>query len=176
MERPEHQTPIYKKVKEIELLVDSIIEFVRDSDLPLADDFDRESLKSVLIDMEENAHEIPMLVSEASLPEMPYDFRMENAVFVKSAAFELIESALHIENLGFKDIDYLDLLYDEIEVLRLLFIDWIKTFELWKYDCDDWGLFEPDGIELIQEEPLEGRNFGIFDDDDDEDDDDDDLD
>ncbi|MEZ4802326.1 MAG: hypothetical protein R2797_06100 [Gelidibacter sp.] len=174
MERPEYRTPIYKKAKEILKLVQSIIAFVKDSDLPLADDFDLELMNEKLSEMEENAQEIPMLITEASLPNMPYDFRMENAVFIKSAAHELIETAFYIEEKGFKDIDYLDLLYDEIEALRLIFIQWIKTFELWKYDSEDWGLFEPEGIRRIPES-MDGDSHDsdddLFYDDDDEDDD-----
>lgn len=148
--RPEHQTAIYKKAKEIEKLVEMIIELIEDSELPLAEDFDKELIRDKLLEMEENAFEIPILISEASVPNLPYDFKMENAVFVKSAALDLMGDVLYIEEMGLKDIDYLDLLHDEIEALRLLFIEWIKTFDLWKYDSDDWGLFSPEGIKIIE--------------------------
>lgn len=169
MERPELQIPIYKKAKEIQTLVKSLIELVRDSELPNADDLDLELIKDKLSEMEENAFEIPTLISEAAVSTMPYDFRMENAVFIKSSALELLEDALYIEEMGLKDIDYLDLLYDEVEALRLLFIEWIKTFELWKYEGEDWGLFSPEGIELIQ---VVEEDDDDFDEDDDFDDDD----
>lgn len=170
MERPEHQTPIYKKAKDIQRLVESLIELVKESELPNADDFDFELVKDKLSEMKENAFEIPLLISEASLSTMPFDFRMENAVFVKSAALELIGDAMYIEDMGLKDIDYLDLLYDEVEALRLLFVEWIKTFDLWKYDDEDWGLFAPDGIKLIESTEDEDEGFGTFEDTDEEDD------
>ena len=176
MERPEYQTPIYKKAKEIQTLVTSLIELVRHSDLPNADDLDMELISDKLSEMDENAFEIPTLISEASVSTMPYDFRMENAVFVKSAALELLEDAMYIEEMGLKDIDYLDLLYDEIEALRLLFIDWIKTFDLWKYEGEDWGLFAPEGIKLIESMDDDDDDFGAFEADDSDDSDDDDSD
>ncbi len=168
MERPEHQTPIYKKAQDIEKLVLSIIDFVKDSDLPHEDDFDLEIMNGRLSEMKENAYEITVLISEASLPSMPYDFRMENAVFIKSAAHEIIEVALYIEDKGLKEVDYLDLLYDEIEALRILFREWINTFELWKYDCEDWGLFHRDDIKLIKNAEEDDENE--FDNDEDTDD------
>jgi hypothetical protein len=171
MEQPEHQTPIYKKALDIQKLVESLIELVRASDLPNADDLDIELINDKLSEMEENAFELPTLISEASLSTMPYDFRMENAVYIKNAASELLEDALYIEEMGLKDIDYLDLLYDEIEALRLLFIEWIETFELWKYDCEDWGLFTPDGIKLVLLKEENEEDFDPFEDDDEEDDD-----
>jgi hypothetical protein len=172
MERPEHQTAIYKKAKDIQTLVESLIELVRESDFPKADDFDLDLIREKLTEMEENAQEIPILISEASLSTMPYDFRMENAVFVKSAALELIEDVLYIEEMGLKDIDYLDLLYDEVEALRVLFIEWIKTFDLWKYEGEDWGLFAPEGIKLIELIEEDEDDFGMFDDEEDVEEDD----
>lgn len=171
MERPEHQTEIYKKAIDIQNLVKLLTDFIRESDFPKADDFNLELITEKLSEMEENAQEIPILISDASMPDRPYDFRMENAVFVKSAALELIEYLLCIEELGLKDIDYFEILYDEIEALRVLFIDWIKSFELWKYGGEDWGLFSPEGIELV--DFLEDGDDD-FDDEDDEDDEDDD--
>ena len=173
MERPEEQTPIYLKAKEIETIVKSLIELVRESDLPYADDLDNEIIKDKLLEMEENAFEIPVLIAEASLSTMPYDFRMENAVFVKSAALELLSDVLYFEELGLKDIDYLDLLHEAVEALRKLFMDWIKTFDLWKYESEDWGLFSPEGIKLIPMVDEDEDDFGIFEDDDDDDDDED---
>ncbi len=174
MDRPEEQTPIYKKAKEIETIAKSLIELVRESELPYADDLDHEIIKDKLLEMEENALEIPALIAEASVSTMPYDFRMENAVFVKSAALELLSDVLYFEEMGLKDIDYLDLLHEEVEALRVLFIEWIKTFDLWKYEGEDWGLFSPEGIKFVPmiDEDDDDDSFMDFDDDEDDDEDD----
>ncbi len=147
--RPEEQTPIYLKAKEIQQLVVSLITLIKESELPYADDIDLELIQDKLSEMEINAAEIPSLIASASHPHSPYDYNMENAVYIKKAAFDLLGDAVYVEDLGLKDIDYLDLLHDEIEAFRLLFIQWIKTFELWKYDGDDWGIFNPEGIKLV---------------------------
>ena len=147
--RPEEQTPIYKKAKEIQQLVESLITLIKESELPYADELDLELIHDKLKEMEINAAEIPLLIASASQAHSPYDYNMENAVFIKKAAYDLLGDAVYIEDLGLKDIDYLELLHDEIEAFRLLFIEWLKTFELWKYAGDDWGLFNPEGIKLV---------------------------
>ena len=171
--RPEEQTPIYKKAKEIQQLVESLATLVKESELPYADEFDLDLVYDKLSEMQSNTAEIKSLIV-SSTPDSPYDYNMENAVFIKKAAHELIEGAVYIEDMGLKDIDYLDLLYDEIDALRVLFKDWIKTFELWKYGGEDWGLFSPEGIRLVY--PLEEDDDEDYDEDEEEDDLDDDQD
>lgn len=175
--RPWEDIPIYKKAKEIQKLVDSLIALVKESELPHADEMDLDLLNDKFIEMSTNTIEIISLISAASQSHTPYDYAMENAVFIKKAAQEIQADAIYIEDMGLNDIDYLDLLHDEIDAFRLLFVEWIKTFELWKYGGDDWGLFSPEGIEIIdmipEEEDEEDRLFDgeDFDDDDDTDDD-----
>ena len=119
MERPEQQTPIYKKAIEIQKLVDSLVTLVKESDLPYADEVDLELIKDKLTEMQINAIEIPSLITSASAPHSPYDYNMENAVLIKKAAYELLGDAVYIEDMGLKEIDYLDLLHGEIEEFRL---------------------------------------------------------
>lgn len=170
--RPEEQTPIYKKAKEIQRLVESLITLIKESELPYADEVDLELIREKLTEMELNAGEIPILIASASHPHSPYDYNMENAVYIKKAAYELLGDAVYIEDLGLKDIDYLELLHDEIEAFRLLFIEWVKSFELWKYAGDDWGLFNPEGIKLVYLD--EDEDEDEFDDDEEDDEFDDD--
>ncbi|MCB0447095.1 MAG: hypothetical protein KDD03_06215, partial [Gelidibacter sp.] len=156
------------KAKEIEKVVASLIEFIRDSELPHADDVDLELMEGKFVEMMTNAKEITSYIVSASRPNTPYDYAMENAVFIKTAAFELLGDSAYIEELGFKDIDYLDLLYDEIEALRVLFVDWIETFPRWRYGSDnEWNLFNPEGIDII----YLNQNDNIDEDDEYEDDD-----
>jgi hypothetical protein len=39
------------------------------------------------------------------------------------------------------DFDYLDLLRNEIEEFRLIFIDWVQSFDKTNDIPDNWGLF-----------------------------------
>lgn len=164
---PWEDLPIYKKAQEIQQLVDSLVTLVEESELPHADEVDLDLIHDKLVEMQINASEIPSLISSASLPHSPYDYNMESAVFIKKAAQDLQGDAIYIEDMGLKDIDYLDLLHDEIEALRLLFIEWIKTFELWRYDQNDWGIFNPEGIKIVYLKEEEDDDF--FDEDDDDD-------
>lgn len=179
--RPEEHLPIYKKAREIQQLVESLVTLVKESELPYADEVDLELIHDKLTEMQINAAEIPSLISSASLPDSPYDYNMENAVFIKKAAQDLQGDTIYIEDMGLKDIDYLDLLHDEVDAFRLLFIEWIKTFELWKYGSEsDWGLFNPEGIEIItmhleEDEEEDTDDFLDLDDDVDDDDDEDDF-
>lgn len=43
--------------------------------------------------------------------------------------------------------DYAQLLRLAIEEFRLLFVAWVKGFDVRDYIVDDWGLFNPPGIE-----------------------------
>lgn len=176
MERPIEQLPIYKKSKEIERLVDNLIEFVKDSELPNADDFDLELLTIKFDEMKSNTSEISDLIVGASEQERPYDYCMENAVFIKKAALELIEAVIYIEDMGLKDIDYLDLLYDEIDAFRLLFKEWIQTFDQWLYGGENWGLFLYPGIQIVEplldDDDFDDEDDEYYEEDDDDDDDD----
>jgi len=160
--RPEEQTPIYHKAQEIQQIVFSLVELIKESDLPQAREIELELLEDDLFNMRTCTATILSGVKNGSTSAFPYDLRMEAAVSVWRAARDLRDYAYNMEDMGLKDIDYLDILHEEIEELRLLFKEWLKTFELWKYKEDDWGLFSPEGIEL------RGSEFSDDDDDDDD--------
>lgn len=39
---------------------------------------------------------------------------------------------------------------------RILFVDWVKTFDPWDSITDPWGLFNPPGFNTSDNEPLLG--------------------
>ena len=168
MERPEEQTPIIKKSKEIQQLIMSLVTLIEGSDLPDAREVDLDLLEDDLFNMKALTAEILSNVMIGSSSNYPYDMRMESAVLIKKACLTLLTYAYSIEDMGLKDIDYLDLIYEEIEAFRMLFVEWIKTFELWKYDEDDWGLFHPEGIEIVPSDFDDDDDDDEFDDDDDD--------
>lgn len=75
-----------------------------------------------------------------------YDIRMENAAIIRKAARDLMLSNHSLEMLGFKYVDYFDIVRDLIEEYRLLFIRWVESFDQWNYITDRWGLFNPPGV------------------------------
>ncbi|MEZ4792804.1 MAG: hypothetical protein R2783_04885 [Gelidibacter sp.] len=163
---PEEQTPIYLKAKEIQQLVFSLVALIEESELPDAQEIELDLLEGDLFAMKSFTSEILSGISIGSCSIFPYDMKMESAVIVRKATKSLLSFAYGIEDMGLKDIDYLDLLYEEIEAFRELFVEWVKTFDLWKYDDDNWGLFNPEGIELRKSE-FDEEDDGEEDDEDD---------
>jgi len=70
-----------------------------------------------------------------------------------------------------------------VDELRILFAEWVKTFDPWDYIIDRWGLFNPPGINYDDHDPdddipFDPNNFpeDFFDDDYEEDSFDEDMD
>jgi hypothetical protein len=103
--------------------------------------------------MLENAMLIPVKIAGAEGGDL-YDLRMENAAIIRKAARELYVQAgsLRYEE-GIKDMDYISLLRSTIEEFRLLFIDWVASFDVWNYIKDSWGLFNPPGVNAHDKDP-----------------------
>ena len=75
-----------------------------------------------------------------------YSIRMQNAAIIRSHAMHLysqIGSLRYHEN--FKDVDYVSLLREELDEFRLLFIEWVESFDTNNHIWDEWGLFNPAG-------------------------------
>jgi len=68
-----------------------------------------------------------------------YSLRMECAVLVKLAARELMVQTNYLKNDNLCPPEYIKLLRDEIENLRLLFIEWVDSFDKNDDIQDDWG-------------------------------------
>ncbi|HAH54992.1 MAG TPA: hypothetical protein DCM02_06830 [Flavobacterium sp.] len=124
--------------------------------------------------MMEDAMIIPAKIAGAQAVDL-YDLKMENATIIRKAARDLY---VHAGSLRFdKDIqdkDYIYLLRNEIDEFRLLFIDWVASFDVWSYIKDDWGLFNPPGVSAHDKDPDEDIPFNPddflnFDDDEDDD-------
>lgn len=89
---------------------------------------------------------IPAKIASASAYDILYDIKMQNAAIIRKAAIELITDVRGIQMCGFKDIEYLDLLRNDIELFRILFTEWVKTFDCRNYITNRWGLFNPPGV------------------------------
>ena len=162
--QPWEQMPLYKKAMEIQKLVDSIVDIVHESEMEFETEAEGQMIDTSLSYLIDNSMMIPSKIAGASGEDTPYDIKMENAALIRKGARELLTDARAIEDFGFKDIDYLDVLRVEIEELRILFAEWVKTFDPWNYILDDWGLFNPPGV------AYDDGDDDYFDDDDDDDD------
>ncbi|MFN8430337.1 MAG: hypothetical protein U0V04_10180 [Spirosomataceae bacterium] len=122
--------PIVKKAKEIFRTVHSLISTI---------DYEKDTMAYRDILFEDIAI-INAKISGAEAVDL-YSLKMENAVLIKIHACSIISttSGMKMMNLGHED--YLNVLRDEMEEFRKLFVDWIATFDKTNDIPDDWGLF-----------------------------------
>jgi len=145
--------PIFKKAMAIQKLVNYIAESVEKTDIAFEHDIEVEMLKSNLNDMRKNAMRIPAKIAGASGSNTLYAIKMENASIIRTCARALITDARGIEMHGFKDTEYLDVLRKEIDAFRIIFAEWVKTFDCWNYSIDRWGVFNPPGVNYDDKDP-----------------------
>ena len=122
--------PIYQKSEEIVDLTRAIVETA---------DKDRDEFELVNL-MLGNAYMISAKIVAAEGGDL-YRLRMESATQVKIAACDLLTQTAfcHAHNLIAEA--YLQLLRDEIEAFRKLFVDWVGSFDRANDIDDGWGLF-----------------------------------
>ena len=140
-----HQFPLYQKAEQIYKITQGLIETV-----PADNEFLQETTVRFMM---ENAMIIPAEIAGAQAVDS-YDLKMENATIIRKAAREL---SVYAGSLRFEkeivDQDYILLLRKEIDEFRLLFIDWVAGFDVWNYIKDDWGLFNPPGVNAHDKDP-----------------------
>ncbi len=78
---------------------------------------------------------------------------------LRKSARELLKKAHGIDISGYKDLEYLDLLRNEIDESRILFAEWVKTFDCWNYMIDRWDLLNPPGINYVDHDPNDDNPF-----------------
>lgn len=151
--------PLYRKGKEIFDLVHKISELIPEDDEPL------QSIKGNMIT---DAAQLTVKVAGACGGDL-YDIRMEAAAIIRKAARDLMVTNHSLEMFGFKEVEYFQVVRDQIEEYRLLFIDWVASFDQWNYINDRWGLFNPPGVSPFDKDPDDDLPFdGGFDENDDD--------
>ena len=151
--------PLFRKAMEIQKLVNHIALAIDNSEIVLNNKPETEIMKHHVQYLRENAAIIPAKIAGASGSDMLYDIKMENAAIIRKAARELLTDARGLEIYGFKDVEYLDLLREEVDNFRVLFAEWVKTFDCWNYNIDRWGLFNPPGINYDDKNPDDDLPF-----------------
>lgn len=129
--------PLYQKALEILRLTEALVTTIPDDDVFL------EATKGLMM---ENAYTIPAKIAGAEGIGL-YDLKMEHAALIRRAGRELFVQAGSLKLFDDAEGDYAQLLRLAIEDFRLLFVAWVKGFDVWDYIVDDWGLFNPPGIE-----------------------------
>ena len=135
--------PIYQKGKEIFDTVKQICDLIPE---------DNEELAFTQSIMLEDAMMLTVKVAGATGAGL-YDIKMENAAIIRKAARDLMVQNHTLEMFGFKEVHYFQVVRDLIEEYRLLFIDWVASFNPWDYAIDRWGLFNPPGVGPFDKDP-----------------------
>jgi hypothetical protein len=122
--------PIVKKAKLIYDITSEIVDTI---------DPEEDSLRHREI-MLEDAMIINAKIAGAEGADL-YTLRMENAVIIKIHARSLMTQCTALKYENGSNPEYLDLLYKELEEFRIIFVDWINSFDITNDIPDNWGLF-----------------------------------
>ncbi|MFK7831771.1 MAG: hypothetical protein AB8B52_00710 [Winogradskyella sp.] len=147
------KSPLFKKAQDIYKLVTHLVQVVENTDIKFENDIESELLQHNLDYLRKNAMIIPAKITRATNKDTPYDLKMESATLIRKAAKELITDVRGLEMYGYKDEEYLNLLRQDVEAFRILFAEWVNTFDPWNYTIDRWGLFNPPGVNYDDHDP-----------------------
>ncbi|MBL7857727.1 MAG: hypothetical protein JNM57_08560 [Cyclobacteriaceae bacterium] len=127
--------PIYQKADEILELTQRIVDTL-EKDNPHAEIHSSMMLEDAMI--------IPAKIAGAEAMD-DYILKMENATLIKIHARSLLTQTASLKYLELVEMQYLQLLRDELDAFRFLFKEWVKSFETGTTkEGDGWGLFVPD--------------------------------
>jgi len=125
--------PIYKKSLLIRKLVKEAVSTI--------DEEDEMNLKQLML---EHAYMISSKIAGAEAGEL-YSYRLENALAIKRYANELMTEVALCESRKVGKQEYIELLKDQIEELRLMFVEWVDSFDRSKDVEDEWNLWQDYG-------------------------------
>jgi len=121
--------PVYKKSEELYELANVIVEAIKEDD-------QKDWLVSEIVG---NAMLIQAKIAGAEGGGL-YSLRMQNAVLIKYAAYNMLNAVVGSEMFGLNNEDYVDLMREKIEEFRIEFVAWIHGFDK-SYDIpDDWAI------------------------------------
>ena len=124
--------PIFQKAEEICELTQHIVGTL-DKSSPHAEVHASTMLQDAMV--------IPAKIAGAEAVD-DYILKMENAVIIKVHAKSLLTHTSSLRYLELVDAEYLQLLKNEIEAFRLLFRQWVLSFQVnTTKEGDGWGLF-----------------------------------
>ena len=144
--------PLFHKAMEIFEIVNHLADVVKDEIEKDSENYEMVLTQNAIEHMRENASLIPVKIGGAINIEL-YDLKMENAALIRKAAREISVNCTGLNIVSIGETDHLKMLKDEIEEFRILFAEWVKTFDPWNYIIDRWGLFNPPGVNYDDHDP-----------------------
>ena len=151
-ERKFEDSPLYRKGNEIMDVVRHIGSLIPE---------DNEHLQSIKGFMISDAAQLMVKVAGAHRIGL-YDLKMEAATIIRKAARDLVVHSHSLKRLGFKEVEYFKIVRELVEEYRLLFIEWVASFDKWDYIIDRWGLFNPPGVGPFDKDPDDDIPFNGF--------------
>ena len=128
--------PVYQKAELLFQLVESLV-----ASLPEDDEYIQATKESMRAD----AMIITAKIAGAEGGDL-YSIRMQNAALIREHAMSLYVQVGGLRfHKSYKDLEYVLLIRKEINEFRLLFIDWVNSFDTNNHIWDDWELFNPKG-------------------------------
>jgi hypothetical protein len=143
---------VYKKAEDIADIIDKLSLFINESIENNLEDAELLMAKSYVDDIVGNSYLICAKIAGAEAVDL-YDLKMENAAIIRKAAREISTNCSGLKMFDIQGFDYLNLLREEIELFRVEFAEWVKTFDPWNYIIDRWGLFNPPGVNYDDHDP-----------------------
>ncbi len=132
--RKEHERirslPLMRKAHQVLEITEALLETLPEDDIS-------GHYRQVML---EDALTLPPKIAAAEGADL-YTLRMENAVLIKVAARNLLAQTSGLTMMGLSDPRYLNVLRQEVEEFRRLFVEWVTTFDKEKDIRDNWGLF-----------------------------------
>ncbi|MFB9842262.1 hypothetical protein [Mucilaginibacter ginsenosidivorans] len=121
--------PVFIKAEELLELAEVIVEAIKEDD-------QKEWLAGEIVG---NAMLVQAKIAGAEGAGL-YSLRMENAVLIKYAVYNMRNAVISSEMFNLNNEDYVDLMRDKIEEFRIEFVAWIRSFDK-SYDIpDNWAI------------------------------------
>jgi hypothetical protein len=155
--------PVYQKAQELFDLAEVIADALKEDEM-------KEHLAAQMFS---NASLIQAKIAGAEGGGL-YSLRMQNAVLIKMACQDMFNAVSFASMVKINEEDYVNLMRDKVDEFRLVFVDWIRSFDK-TYDIpDNWAIrFDASTPEQEKLEELmfdEDRFFNEFGDDEGDDD------
>ena len=147
--REYRETPIFKKSQEIFDTLKTITDLIPE---------ENEHLEFTKQHILENIYTIQAKLAGAYSVRI-WDLKMENAAIIRKCARELMVLQHSLKAFGFEEVVYYQIVRRQLEEFRLLFRDWVATFNPKHFIVDEWGLFNPPGIPQDYEQRDDELNF-----------------
>lgn len=145
----QHGKALYRKSIDILNLAQTMCDMLPE------DDDHAESTKHMIM---QNAYLIPAKIKGAMAMEY-YSLMIENAVIVKVNAVELRTALWACSTMHGIEQQYVDVLRNEIEAFRKIFISWITSFDKENDLPDEWHLFNDPSSFPDDDEPFNAKDF-----------------